>query len=71
MTDEQLEEIKQEELRLQEIEQEFNITGVNQLKTQLESNIEILSKKCKQMERQIHYALIREKRLEKAHTREA
>lgn len=71
MTAEQLEEIKQEELRLQQIEQEFNITGVNQLKTQLESNIEILTQKCKALERKIHYAQIQEKRLEKAHTKEA
>ena len=71
LTAEQLEEIKQEELRLQQIEQEFNITGVNQLKTQLESNIEILTQKCKALERKIHYAQIQEKRLEKAHTKEA
>ena len=45
----------------------FNITGVNQYKTQLESNIEILAKKVKEMARKNHYNEIIEKRLDKEH----
>jgi hypothetical protein len=55
-------------LKLKEIEEEFNITGVNQYKQALEQNIVILNKKVKDMERILHYAEIEEKRINKYHT---
>lgn len=58
----------EEELKLKEIEEEFNITGVNQYKQALEKNIFILNKKVKDLERKLHYAEIEEKRINKQHT---
>ena len=43
----QEEKLLEEEMRLIELEEEFKVTGVNQLKTQLESNIMVLDKKVK------------------------
>lgn len=61
----------EEELKLKEIEEEFNITGVNQYKQALEQNIVILNKRVKDMERKVHYAEIEEKRINKEHTEKA
>ena len=38
-----------EALQLKHMSQEFSITGVNQYKTQLETNINLLNKKVKDM----------------------
>lgn len=54
---------EEEELKLKEIEEEFNITGVNNYKQQLENNIVILNNKVKEMQRRCHYAEIQEKRI--------
>ena len=55
-------------MKLRQMEEEFNITGVNQYKTQLEANILVLNKKVKELQHQVKYGEIQEKRMSKAHT---
>ena len=58
----------EEDMKLRQMEEEFNITGVNQYKTQLEANILVLNKKVKELQHQVKYGEIQEKRMNKAHT---
>ena len=45
-------------MKLRQIEEEFNITGVNQYKAQLEANIIVLNKKAKEIHLQVKYGEI-------------
>ena len=57
-----------EDMKLRQMEEEFNITGVNQYKSKLEANILVLNKKVKELQHKVKYGEINEKRLAKAHT---
>jgi len=65
---ESMNEDERELFELNQMEEQFSITGVNQYKTQLEASIIELAKKVKDIRKKNHEAEIYQKRLGKEHT---